>query len=102
LARSIGDLIHRVDPSIAITFTSLKEQVDAALAQERVLATLSGSFGTLALLLSVVGLYGVTAYAVNRRRIEIGIRMAIGAARARVIPLVLGRVTILFGIGVAS
>jgi putative ABC transport system permease protein len=100
LARGVGDAIARVDPNIAITFTPLKQQVDAALVQERIMAMLSGSFGALALLLSALGLYGVTAYAVDRRRTEIGIRMAIGAAPARVVRLVLGRVTILLGIGV--
>jgi len=101
LAREVGDAIARVDPNIAITFTPLKRQVDAALVQERVMAMLSGSFGALALLLSALGLYGVTAYAVNRRRTEIGIRMAIGAAPARVVRLVLARVTIFVGIGVS-
>jgi predicted permease len=100
LARSVSDSITRVDRDIAITFTPLKQQVDAALVQERILAVLSGGFSALALLLSALGLYGVTAYAVNRRRTEIGIRMAIGAAPARVIGLVLGRVTVLIGIGV--
>jgi ABC-type antimicrobial peptide transport system permease subunit len=100
LARGVGDAIARVDPNIAITFTPLKQQVDAALVQEQIMAMLSASFGALALLLSALGLYGVTAYAVNRRRTEIGIRMAIGAAPARVVRLVLARVTILLGIGV--
>jgi putative ABC transport system permease protein len=100
LVRRVGDAIARVDPSIAITFTPLTRQVDAALVQERIMAMLSGSFGALALLLSALGLYGVTAYAVNRRRMEIGIRMAVGAAPARVVRLVLARVAILLGIGV--
>ena len=100
LARAVGDAIARVDPAIAITFTTLKQQLDAALVQERIVALLSGSFGTFALLLSSVGLYGVTAYSVNRRRTELGIRMAIGAAPADVIRLVLARVAILIGIGV--
>jgi predicted permease len=99
LARGVADAIARVDPNIAVTFTALNQQVDAALVQERIMAMLSGSFGALALLLSAVGLYGVTAYAVNRRRTEIGIRMAIGAAPARVIRMVLAHVTILLSIG---
>jgi len=100
LARGVGDAIARVDPDVAITFTPLKQQVDAALVQERVVAMLSGWFSILALLLSGIGLYGVTSYAVNRRRTEIGIRMAIGAAPARVVRLVLARVTVLLGLGV--
>jgi putative ABC transport system permease protein len=99
IARGVGDAIALVDADIAITFTPLKQQVDAALVQERILAMLSGWFSVLALLLSALGLYGVTAYAVNRRRREIGIRMAIGAAPARVVRLVLARVTVLLGLG---
>jgi predicted permease len=100
LARGVGEAIARVDSDIAITFTPLKQQIDAALVQERMMAMLSGWFSVLALLLSALGLYGVTAYAVNRRRTEIGIRMAIGAAPARVVRLVLARVTVLLGLGV--
>jgi putative ABC transport system permease protein len=100
LARGVTDAIARVDSDIAITFTPLKQQVDAALVQERVMAMLSGWFSVLALLLSALGLYGVTTYSVNRRRMEIGIRMAIGAAPGRVVRLVLTRVIVLVGLGV--
>jgi ABC-type antimicrobial peptide transport system permease subunit len=63
-------------------------------------AILAGFFGALALLLAGVGLYGVTAYGVSRRRNEIGLRMALGAGPAGVIRLVLGRVAWLVGAGV--
>lgn len=74
--------------------------MEASLTQERVVAMLSGLFGGLALLLAGLGLYGVTAYLVSRRRWEIGIRMALGAAPAAVVRLVLSRVLLLVGIGV--
>jgi ABC-type antimicrobial peptide transport system permease subunit len=61
---------------------------------------LSGFFGALALLLAGLGLYGVTSYAVSRRQMELGIRMALGSAPAGVIRLVLGRVALLVASGV--
>jgi len=101
LTRSVADAIAAVDSRIAITFTPLKAQVDAALVQERLLAKLSGFFGSLALLLAGVGLYGVTWQIVSQRRGEIGIRLALGAAPAAVVRLVLVRVATLAGAGVA-
>jgi putative ABC transport system permease protein len=100
LTRSVTEAIVRIDPAVAVTVMTLKQQLDTVLVQERIVALLSGSFGTFALLLSSVGLYGVTTYAVNRRRTEIGIRMAIGAAPSHVIQLVLMRVAILIAAGV--
>ena len=83
-----------------MTFTPLKQQVDAALVQERILAMLSGFFAGLALLLAGLGLYGTAAYGVSRRRAEIGIRMALGATPTAVVRLVLSRVSLVVGIGV--
>jgi len=100
LARSVGAAISNVNRDLALTYRPLADQVNASLTQERLVATLSGFFGGLALLLAGLGLYGVTAYAVSRRRTEIGIRMALGAAPSGVIWLVLSRVTVLVGIGV--
>jgi predicted permease len=100
LARSVASALTTVDPGLAFNFRSLADQVDASLTQERIVAMLAGFFGGLALLLAGLGLYGVTAYAVSRRRREIGIRMALGAAPAGVVRLVLSRVTMLVGLGV--
>jgi putative ABC transport system permease protein len=79
----------------------IADEVRDAMAQDRLVAELSGFFGGLALLLAGLGLYGVTSYAVTRRRAELGIRMALGAAPAIVIRLVLTRVSALIAAGVA-
>ena len=100
LTKSVTAAIATVDPNLALTFRPLSDQVNASLAQERIVAMLSGFFGALALLLAGLGLYGVTSYAVTRRRAEIGIRMALGAAPAGVVRLVLSRVALLVGLGI--
>ena len=100
LTRSVATALVSVNPRLALTFRPLAEQVDMSLTQERVMALLAGAFGALALLLAGFGLYGVTSYAVSRRRAEIGIRMALGAAPAGVVRLVLSRVAFLVGSGV--
>jgi len=100
LARSVAAAVRDVNPDFSLTFRPLSDQVNASLIQERMIAMLSGFFGALALMLAGLGLYGVTSYAVTRRRTEIGIRMALGAAPAGVVRLVLSRVSLLVGVGV--
>ncbi|HEY1948520.1 MAG TPA: FtsX-like permease family protein [Bryobacteraceae bacterium] len=87
---SIRKIVHDADPALPITYLrTVREQVNRSLNTERLLAALSGSFGALALLLSLVGLYGVMSFVVTQRTREIGIRLAIGATRASAIWLVL-------------
>jgi putative ABC transport system permease protein len=100
LARSVASALTNADHDLVFTFRPMTDQVSASLTQERVIAMLAGFFGALALLLAGLGLYGVTSYAVSRRRTEIGIRIALGAARGAVVRLVLSRVTTLVSAGV--
>lgn len=67
------------------------ETIDRSILRERVFAILSGFFGALALLLAAVGLYGLMAYNVTRRTQEIGVRIALGAARQNVLSMIFGR-----------
>jgi putative ABC transport system permease protein len=77
-----------INPAISLGITTMEAQVSSSLARPRLLATLSAFFGALALLLAVVGLYGTMSYNVTRRKNEIGIRMALGAARQQVLRMV--------------
>jgi putative ABC transport system permease protein len=100
LAPSIAAALTAVDPNLSFTFRVMSEYVTVSLAQERVVAILSGFFAVLALLLAGLGLYGVVSYVVSLRRTEIGIRLALGAAPAGVIRLILRRVSFVVGAGI--
>jgi putative ABC transport system permease protein len=89
LALAVQDAVAKVNQSIPLEFHTLSQQVDDSLVQERLLATLSVFFGALALLLAAIGLYGALSYLVNQRRIEFGIRMALGARPGSILHLVL-------------
>jgi ABC-type antimicrobial peptide transport system permease subunit len=100
VARVVGAALRGVNSDLSLRVQPLSQQIDESLASERVLAMLSGCFGVLALLLAGLGLYGVIAYAVARRRAEIGIRMAVGAMPADIVRMVLSRVSRLVRLGV--
>ena len=94
--------IGAVNKSISLEFHVLAEQVDESITQERLLATLSGFFGGLALLLATIGLYGLLAFLVLERQKEIGIRMALGAQRSTILRLVVSDVARLLFTGIVA
>jgi ABC-type antimicrobial peptide transport system permease subunit len=101
LTSSVERKVAEANPSIGIQFSVLKTQIRDTLQRERLMANLSGFFGILAGLLATMGLYGVISYMVTRRRNEIGIRMALGANRGRVLALIMREAGTLLAVGLA-
>jgi putative ABC transport system permease protein len=103
LVRAIRSAVHQIDPEIAIGQTRpLDQLVDAAFAARRYQMRLFVTFGVVALLIAVIGIYAVTAYGVSRRRREMNIRVAIGASAGHVWRLILRDATVPLGAGVAA
>ena len=100
LVPGIRSTLTSIDGNVSFSFRLLADVVNAAFARERLVAMLSAVFGTLALFLAAIGLYGVSSYAVSQRQTEIGIRIALGASPRGVVRLVLRRVAILTGLGI--
>jgi predicted permease len=99
---SVRKRVHDLDANLPVfDMITLEKQMDDSLVIERLVSSLSSGFGLVATLLASIGLYGVMAYTVARRTREIGIRMAIGAARTDVLWMVMREVLLLLGIGVA-
>jgi predicted permease len=100
--QTIRQIVHQADPQLPIlALRTVNEQVGRSLSTERLLAALSTSFGGLALLLSLIGLYGVMSFVVTRRTREIGIRLAIGATGASAVWLVLRDAVVMIAGGIA-
>lgn len=98
----VRQTIERVDPNIAVLdVLGYGEQLSLQFNQERLIATLTGLFGLLALVLASVGLYGLVTLAVARRTAEIGVRIALGASRERVLAMILRGAIIQVFLGLA-
>jgi predicted permease len=98
---SIRSIVRAADSSLPITFVrTVDEQVNRSLNTERILAALSSSFSALALLLSLVGIYGVVSFAVAQRTHEIGIRMALGGTRAATVWMMLRSALVMIVAGI--
>jgi putative ABC transport system permease protein len=89
LISSVQAAVASVSPAITLEFHTLAQQVSDSMVQERLLAQLSGFFGSLALLLAVIGLYGTVSYIVAQRQREFGIRMALGAEPGSILRLIM-------------
>jgi predicted permease len=102
VAAAMRRILQPVMPNTPIEVRPLTAQVQSTMLQERLMAALAGMLGVLALVLASVGIYGLLAYTVARRTREIGIRMALGAERRRVVRLILNGMRRLVGIGVLA
>ncbi|QNI34771.1 ABC transporter permease [Alloacidobacterium dinghuense] len=99
LVAEVKRVAQAMNPAMVLNFSTFRAQVRDDLMGERLMATLTGFFGVLAIVLAMIGIYGVISYMVLRRRNEIGVRMALGAARTRILLMVLRESLILLAIG---
>jgi predicted permease len=102
LTASLRAAAGDVNPAMTLEFHDLRREMDESLLRDRLLATLSGFFGVLAILLAAIGLYGVIAYSVVRRTNEIGIRMALGAVQDRIVRMIVREALVLTVAGVVA
>ena len=102
LEQQVRKTLASIDPNLSVDhYQTFEEQIEANLSGERMIARLTLLFGVLALVLAAVGLYGVTAYSVQRRTQEIGLRMALGSSRGSVVGMVLRGAMLQTAVGLA-
>ncbi|HKS76536.1 MAG TPA: ABC transporter permease, partial [Terriglobales bacterium] len=99
---AVRDAMASVNKLTSLQFTTLEQQAEDSVIQQRLLAMLSGFFAALAVILTAIGLYGVLAYVVTLRTHEIGIRMALGARQSSILRVVLRDLAIVLGAGIAA
>ena len=102
ITASVNKALTEVNPSMDTDFEWFQTMVQGSMLRERLMATLSGFFGVLALVLATIGLYGILTYAVSSRTNEIGIRIALGARVQEVVTLVLREALLLVAIGIVA
>jgi putative ABC transport system permease protein len=100
LPDAIRGALLQINPGLIFEFTDLKAAIRQRLTRERLMTVLAGFFAALAVLLAGIGVYGVSSYMVSQRRNEIGIRMALGATRGRILALVMAEAARLLAAGV--
>ena len=100
LTPTLTRTVREVAPGATVSYQTMRTFVRDSMVTERLMATLSGFLGVLAMLIATIGLYGVMSYMVTRRKVEIGIRMALGADPRNVVRMVLGESGLLLAVGV--
>jgi ABC-type antimicrobial peptide transport system permease subunit len=100
IAGALREAVESLGREYISSIQTVRQSIDRSILQERITAMLSAFFGALALLLAAMGLYGLMACAMTQRTREIGIRMALGAERGRVLKMILRETLVLVGAGV--
>ena len=101
ITAAVKNVLRDVNPKITVSFRNFNTMIGELLLRDRLMATLSGFFGLLALILASVGLYGILSYGVASRRKEIGIRMALGAQAHMVLSMIMREGFVLAAVGIA-